>query len=217
MLRKIFALLRKISSRPSGPPEHSTESRDTSQGALEATLQEVTAEEHTAQHEIFSENFLPPTDTDMKAYRTTTAGINLIKHYESLRLEAYKPDPSEEYYTIGFGHYGPDVRRGDRITVEYAEALFQQDLLKFEKAVNKLVTARINQNQFNALVSFVYNFGETKFARSTLLKVVNADPDDKKEVREQFMRWVNSNGSPLPGLIRRREAEANLYCLPVLA
>ena len=85
-------------------------------------------------------------------------GINLIKQFEGCRLTAYKPVPTEKYYTIGYGHYGADVAPGMKITQAQADAFLLSDLQKFENAVNA-TGLKLNQNQFDALVSFTYNCG----------------------------------------------------------
>lgn len=212
MLRKISDVLRKLfKPRPAPPSEPGDTEIDTG-----IDLQRDFVTVPATEREDICEKFLNREEYMKKERRTESRGVNLIKHFEGCRLEAYKPVPTEEYYTIGYGHYGPDVHRGDRITSEWAEQLLRKDLAKFEKAVNKLVKVPLTQNQFDALVSFTYNLGETKFADSTLLKVVNANPKDNDGVRKQLLRWVNAGGRELPGLVRRREAEANLYALPSL-
>ena len=97
---------------------------------------------------------------------TSQKGIDLIKIFEGLRLTAYKPVSTEKYWTIGYGHYGPDVFKNMTITKERAEDLLKQDLKKFEAVVDKL--SNLTQNQFDALVSICYNIGTTNFLKSTL-------------------------------------------------
>lgn len=138
--------------------------------------------------------------------RTSQAGINLIKQHEGLRLEAYRCPAG--IYTIGYGHTA-GVRRGDVIDEHRAEQLLADDLKKFEAVVNSECPG-INQNQFDALVSFTFNLGETNLRKSTLLKCVKANPDNVN-IRTEFLRWNKSKGEVLPGLIRRRKAEADLY------
>ena len=90
--------------------------------------------------------------------RTSPAGIELIKDFEGLRLEAY-PDPGTggDPWTIGYGHTGPEVKPGLIISIEQAGALLKEDLVKFEEAVERLITVGLNQHEFDALVSFTYN------------------------------------------------------------
>lgn len=138
--------------------------------------------------------------------RTSQNGINLIKQFESLRLEAYKCPAG--VWTIGYGHTA-GVRKGDEIDKQRAECLLAGDLKAFEDVVNRECPG-INQNQFDALVSFVFNIGESKFKTSTLLKCVKANPTGAN-IRYEFSRWDKSGGTQLAGLIRRRKAEADLY------
>lgn len=138
--------------------------------------------------------------------RTSQRGINLIKQHEGLRLEAYRCPAG--IYTIGYGHTA-GVRRGDMIDERRAEQLLADDLKKFEAVVNRECPG-INQNQFDALVSFTFNLGETNLRKSTLLKCVKANPDNQN-IYTEFLRWNKSKGEVLPGLIRRRKAEADLY------
>lgn len=138
--------------------------------------------------------------------RTSGTGINLIKSYESLRLEAYRCPAG--IHTIGYGHTA-GVRRGDVIDVQRAEQLLADDLRKFEAVVNRECPG-VNQNQFDALVSFTFNCGEGALMKSTLLKCVKANPMGAN-IRYEFSRWNKSGGTQLAGLIRRRKAEADLY------
>ena len=136
-------------------------------------------------------------------------GIGLIKKFEGCRLTAYKPVSSEKYYTIGYGHYGADVKEGMTITQEQAEEYLKQDLEKFEKGVDDCVKVGITQNQFNALVSFAYNCGIGALQTSTLLKKLNAC--DFEGAANEFLRWNKSNGVALPGLTNRRVAERDMF------
>lgn len=138
--------------------------------------------------------------------RTSQRGINLIKSFESLRLEAYRCPAG--IYTIGYGHTA-GVRRGDVIDEQKAEQLLAEDLRKFEAVVNR-VCPGINQNQFDALVSFTFNLGETNLCKSTLLKRVKINPNGRS-IYMEFLRWNRANGEVLAGLTRRRRAEADLY------
>lgn len=138
--------------------------------------------------------------------RTSQRGINLIKQHEGLRLEAYRCPAG--IYTIGYGHTA-GVRRGDVIDERKAEQLLAEDLKKFEAVINRECPG-VGQNQFDALVSFTFNLGETNLRKSTLLKCVKANPDGQN-IYTEFLRWNKSKGEVLPGLIRRRKAEADLY------
>lgn len=145
--------------------------------------------------------------------KTSKKGIDLIISFESVRLEAYK-DPIG-IWTIGIGatYYedGSKVKQGDKISQERAIELFQNTLKRdFEPAIRRRVTADINQNQFDALVSFVFNCGEGNFKKSTLLKRINANPNDPN-IELEFAKWCKSGGKVLTGLVRRRKAESDLY------
>jgi lysozyme len=138
--------------------------------------------------------------------RTSRKGIELIKAHEGLRLDAYLCPAGVP--TIGYGHtHG--VKMGDRITEEQAEKFLIGDLIVAETEVNRY-GLNINQNQFDALVSFVYNIGAGNFRSSTLLKRLKANPNDP-DIANQFKRWVHGGGKVLPGLVRRRDEEAKLY------
>jgi lysozyme len=143
--------------------------------------------------------------------RTSLAGLDLIKEFEGLRLKAYKCPAS--VLTIGFGHTSeagaPIVTPDLVITKTEAEEILKRDLVQYENGVSSMVKVPLRPRQFDALVSFVYNVGETQFSRSTLLKRVNAGKFD--EVPAEFMKWTRGGGKELPGLIRRRRAEVKLW------
>ena len=152
-----------------------------------------------------------------KISRVSKICINLIEEFEcggDFRdfLTAYKCPAGK--WTIGMGttRYpdGGHVMPGDKITEQQALEFLTQDLATAESAVAYAVTGVLSQNQFDALVSFTYNLGVLAFRNSTLLKVVNKNPMDTT-IEKQFNRWVNANGKPLPGLIRRRKSESYLY------
>ena len=133
-------------------------------------------------------------------------GINLIKQFEALGLEAYRCPAG--VWTIGYGHTR-GVKPGDVIDKQKAEQLLSEDLREAETVVGRECPG-INQNQFDALVSFVFNCGTGNFQKSTLLKCVKANPENVN-IRYEFSRWNKSKGMILAGLIRRRKAEADLY------
>ena len=138
--------------------------------------------------------------------RTSRKGIELIKAHEGLRLDAYLCPAGVP--TIGYGHTG-GVKPNDVITEQIAEKYFVDDLSDAENAINGH-NLKINQNQFDALVSFVYNVGQGNFERSTLLKKIKSNPNDLS-IRNEFMRWIYADGKPLNGLKKRRKMEADLY------
>lgn len=146
--------------------------------------------------------------------KTSEAGIDLIKGFESLELSAY-PDPATggDPWTIGYGHTSragpPKVFRGLRFTKTEADHVLRQDLAKYEAAIEKLVKVPLTQNQFDALSSFTFNCGPDALAKSTLLKRVNEKRFDA--VPAEFMKWTKAAGKEMKGLVRRRRAEAALW------
>ena len=138
--------------------------------------------------------------------KTSDNGIEFIKKHEGLRLKAYLCPAGK--WTIGYGHT-KGVKPGQVVTKEEAERLLREDLIVVENEINRH-NLNINQNQFDALASFVYNVGVGNFRTSTLLKKIKANPNDKT-IANKFKRWVYSNGKRLPGLVKRREEEAELY------
>ena len=138
--------------------------------------------------------------------KTSPKGIALIKEFEGLRLKAYKCPGG--VWTIGYGHTA-GVKPGMVISEAQAEEYLMADLIASEKYLNDLRLA-INQNQFDALISFFYNVGTGNFSRSTLLRKVRANPQDNS-IMDEFLKWVYSKGRVLPGLQRRRLAEMKLY------
>lgn len=142
---------------------------------------------------------------------TSKAGLDLIKQFEGLRLKAYKCPA--DVWTIGYGHTSaagqPAVKSGMSITEAQANKILAADLGQYEDAINNSVKVDLTQNQFDALVSFVYNVGIGAFQKSTLLKKLNANQYDA--VPGELMKWTKGGGKELPGLVRRRRAEAALW------
>lgn len=134
----------------------------------------------------------------------------LIKKWEELRLEAYLPTPND-VWTIGWGHT-KTAKRGMKITRQEAQRLFDSDVQWAEDAVNNLVKVPLTQNQFDALVSFVFNIGETKFRKSTMLRKLNAG--DYEGAAAEFPRWNKQKGEVLRGLVRRRAEEMEYFLSP---
>lgn len=142
---------------------------------------------------------------------TNQAGIDIIKSAESLRLNAYLCPAS--VWTIGYGHTS-GVKRGDVIGAQAAEAFLRQDLATAEAAVNQLVLVHLTSNQFSALVSFVFNVGAANFAKSSLLRKLNAG--DRTAVPRELAKWVYDRDAKgklvkLPGLVTRRARESALW------
>jgi lysozyme len=138
--------------------------------------------------------------------RTGRDGVELIRHFEGCRFDAYLCPAG--VWTIGYGHTA-GVKEGDSIDQEAAEAFLIEDLETFEQAVTRLVEVPLTQQQFDALVSWTFNLGAGNLAESTLLKKLNNY--QYAEVPEQMMRWVRAGGKVLDGLVRRRAAEAALF------
>jgi lysozyme len=108
---------------------------------------------------------------------------------------------------------GTKVQPGDVITMDHADKLLHFQVKLFSDEVKRVVKSNINENQLGALVSFCFNVGGAAFGKSTLCKKVNANPNDPT-IRDEFMRWTRGGGKVLPGLVKRREEEANLYYAP---
>lgn len=136
--------------------------------------------------------------------KTSTSGIYLIKQFEGCRLTAYKPVPTEKYWTIGYGHYGQDVAPNMTITQAQAEIMLGIDLVKYEQAVEHNAPFPLSQNQFDALVSFAYNCGIGNLQK--LLKGRTAP-----QVAEAMLLYNKAGGKVLAGLTRRRKAEYELF------
>lgn len=139
--------------------------------------------------------------------------IDLVKMFEGFSSKPYLCPAKVP--TIGFGATiypnGQRVRLTDKnITEKEAEEILAHELKEAAKRVDALTIDTVTQHQFDALVSFAYNVGSGALKTSTLLKRVNTNPNDKN-IRAQFMRWVNANGKQLEGLVNRRKAEADLY------
>ncbi len=133
-------------------------------------------------------------------------GLSLIKKFEGCELESYKC--AAGVWTIGYGST-KGVEEGMEISQERADMLLLEDVEVFEEAVSKLVEVPLEQNQFDALVSWTFNLGSTNLQNSTLLKVLNNE--DYEGVPSQIKRWNKAGGEVLQGLVRRREAEALLF------
>jgi len=141
---------------------------------------------------------------------TSKNGKDIIKKYEGFRAAAYVCPAG--VVTIGYGTTkinGNPVSENMKITTAEANVLLDEDLFIFEKHVNDLVKVDLTQNQFDALVSFVYNVGPGAFKKSTLLKKLNLE--DYEGAANEFPRWNKANKKVLPGLTRRRATEKELF------
>ena len=112
--------------------------------------------------------------------------------------------------TIGYGHTGSDVKPGMQITEEYAEELLRKDLKRFEDATNRIINVSLRQQEFDAIVSFTFNVGAGALEHSTFARRMNRGDNKVTCFKEEFPKWVNGSNGPLPGLVRRREAEVEL-------
>ena len=144
--------------------------------------------------------------------KTSSKGKAIIKQYEGFRAKPYLCPAGVP--TIGYGAtYYMDGRkvtlRDAAISESDGDKLLDKMLVKYEDAVNRYVQVPINQNQFDALVSFCYNVGQENLRNSTLLKKVNAK--DFKGAADQFLRWNRAGGKVLAGLTKRRTDERNLF------
>ena len=149
----------------------------------------------------------------MKITKIGTKGLDLIKSFEGLKLKPYLCPANVP--TVGYGStfYENDkkVKLTDpSITEQRASELLLDSLKGFERYVDSYCRDDINQNQFDALVSFCYNLGPANLKSSTLLKKANVNPNDET-IRDEFMKWTRSSGKILKGLVARRQAESDLY------
>lgn len=141
--------------------------------------------------------------------RVSKKGLDLIKKFEGCKLRAYKALKSEKYYTIGYGHYGADVHFGDTITPTRADELLAKDVESFEKMVSSYMKKyELNQNQFDALVSFAYNVG-------TLTGLTKCRKRDIEQISKALPRYCYAGGRQLAGLKKRRLEEKKLFDTPV--
>ncbi len=145
----------------------------------------------------------------MHSFRYSDAGLTLTKQFEGLRLDAYQDCAG--IWTVGYGHTGRDVNPDRRVTALEAEVLLRADLRDAVDCVNRAVHVEIplEQYQFDALVDLCYNVGRRNFLQSSLLGYVNGE--DFASAAHQFSLWVDVDMKPVPGLVRRRSAEAALF------
>ncbi len=143
------------------------------------------------------------------ARHVNEAGLALIKEFEGLHLRAYQCPG--HVWTVGYGHTRT-TRPGMTVTLAEAERLLKEDVNSAERAVSRLVNVPLTDNQFSALVCFVFNVGIGNFERSSLLKLLNRGWYE--QVPAQFARWTRAGGEILGGLARRRAAEARLWNKP---
>jgi len=148
--------------------------------------------------------------------KVNKAGIDLIKEFEGLRLEAYKCPAG--VWTIGYGTtaragVGIKPEAGMAVTEAEAEWYLEQSVAKFAAGVEAVITAPVDENEFAAMVSLAYNIGMTGFRKSSALRHFNAG--DKAKAAAAIKLWNKAGGKVLAGLVRRREAEVALFWTPV--
>jgi len=134
-------------------------------------------------------------------------GLALTEQFEGCRLMAYQDQVG--VWTIGYGHTGPEVKAGLTITQAQAAAWLAADVASAAACVNRLVAVRLSQEEFDALVDFVFNLGQRAFANSTLLRELNAG--EFAAAAAQFDLWDHAGGVVVAGLLRRRQSEAALF------
>lgn len=135
--------------------------------------------------------------------KTSKRGIALIKQFEGCELTAYKALPTEKFWTIGYGHYSPDIKPGTVITQAKAEEYLKSDLLRFEASVDNL-KLRLNQNQFDALVSFAYNCGTANLRLLCRNRTLS-------QIADAMLLYNKANGKVHKGLTNRRKTERALF------
>ena len=155
-----------------------------------------------------------PDTPPLQDMHVSDKGIAMIKEFEGFRPKEYQ-NPGEKYRTIGYGHYGADVKEGMEITLEQAEEYLRQDLIKAENLVKTYCSHfNLNQNQFDALVSFTFNCGE-----GNLNKLLHGESGNEnrplEELPEHMPYYRKGSGKILPGLVNRRNAEVDLFNTPV--
>ena len=143
----------------------------------------------------------------MQQFAYSMNGLTLTKSFEGVQLEAYQDVAG--VWTIGYGHTGPDLLSGMKISQQDAEAMLRADISVATARVNHCVSAQIEQHHFDALVDFCFNVGCRNFSQSSLLKKLNLEDFDGAAA--QFLLWVNAGGKRVEGLARRREAERAMF------
>lgn len=138
---------------------------------------------------------------------TSPAGIAFIRAHEGARNDAYQD--AVGIWTIGVGHTGREVVEGLRWTAEEIDAVLAQDLGHCEEAIAEHCFAELTQNQFDALVSLIFNIGVQAFRNSTLLVMLNQGKYEA--AAHQFRRWDRAGGKELAGLLKRRNDESALF------
>lgn len=143
--------------------------------------------------------------------KITEEGLALIRQSEGLRLNSYRD--AVGIWTIGYGHTSaagaPEVFPGQRISDAEADVILRRDVETFSAGVRAMLSRELGDQQFSALVSFAYNVGLGAFRKSSVLRAANEGED--ASVPQRLSLWVKAGGRTLPGLVKRRAAEATLY------
>ena len=145
----------------------------------------------------------------MANMQISQSGLEMVKEFEGFRSEPYKCPAG--VWTIGYGTTQGITKDTVPITEEAASRMLDDDLDLIASVVSKYLP-ELRQNQVDAVLSFVYNVGLDAFSRSGLCHAIRKNPDDFEAIRREFMRWIHAKGEVLPGLVKRRKAEADLYC-----
>lgn len=137
-------------------------------------------------------------------------GLEFIKGFEGFRSEPYRPVATEKYLTIGYGHYGPDVRLGMHLTENEALELLRSDMVSYEQKVDKYMNVyNFNQNEYDAMVSFAYNCG-------SIDQLTKNGTRTKEEIADKILLYCHGEGGILlKGLERRRKEEREMFLTPV--
>lgn len=183
-------------------------------GGIYKTVSDFYSYTGTAKDEVYPDGDTPstpsaPHDNVRNDYTTSTRMVDIVKTYEGFSPKAVRLTGEDEY-TIGYGHYGADVRAGDTITEAEATELLERDLKVFESAVKNAVKVDITQSQFDALVSLSYNIGTGAFADSDTVKALNEGKVGHAAV--DIPSWRRGMGYQiLPGLEKRRQTELEFF------
>lgn len=168
---------------------------------------------NTSKSEVYPNNNsntnVSSSSTSSKNKKTSQSMVDIIKEQEGLSLRACKAIPSEEYWSIGYGHYGAEVRENQTITESEAEALLKKDLEVFENCVNSVIKTDLTQSQFDACISLSYNIGIGAFENSDIVKFINSGKLGHACV--DFPSWRKAGGQILPGLYNRRQLEMEYF------
>lgn len=159
----------------------------------------------------FRQNLIAGLFGDQATMRLSEAGIKFIQTWEGLELKAYRDSKGLPTIGIGTTRYpdGTKVKMGDSCTEAQAYEWFRFDVARFEAFINRVIKIPLNQNQFDALISLVYNIGETNFTEGTVDDKLNANQIEA--ALQTWLKYVYSGGRKIDGLANRRIAEVKLF------